>query len=178
VVALPKRNTASFRHRGSVHDGEWAYGYSCRAEPGERAPARCAGTAGRWIAWRLHVGCARPAAGRGSGRSFISPRAAARAKLRAFWEAVSRSGALAGNALFGFAEPGPFGGWNINWSPMAIALEAVGLVTSPNNNPFYQDALRPLLEQVLPPPNWRHSTRQKVRHPCSSRRRMYATSSA
>jgi NTE family protein len=34
---------------------------------------------------------------------------------------------------------------------MAIALEAVGLVISPYNNPFYQDALRPLLEQVLPP---------------------------
>jgi NTE family protein len=76
---------------------------------------------------------------------------AARTKLRAFWEAVSRSGTLAGNALFGFAEPGPFGGWNIDWSPMAIALEAVGLVISPYNNPFYQDALRPLLEQVLPP---------------------------
>ncbi|SOE98093.1 Predicted acylesterase/phospholipase RssA, contains patatin domain [Burkholderia sp. OK233] len=76
---------------------------------------------------------------------------AARAKLRAFWEAVSRSGALAGNSLFGFAEPGPFGGWNIDWSPMAIALEAVGLVISPYNNPFYQDALRPLLDQVLPP---------------------------
>src|ERR1700682_922098 len=75
---------------------------------------------------------------------------AARHKLRTFWEAVSRGGALAGNPLFGFAEPGPFGGWNIDWSPMAIALEAVGLVISPYNNPFYRDALRPLLEQVLP----------------------------
>ncbi|MFM0558020.1 patatin-like phospholipase family protein [Paraburkholderia sediminicola] len=34
---------------------------------------------------------------------------------------------------------------------MAIALEAVGLVISPYNNPFYQDALHPLLEQVLAP---------------------------
>lgn len=75
----------------------------------------------------------------------------ARAKLRTFWESVSRAGTLAGNAFFGFAEPGPFGGWNIDWSPVAIALEAVGLVVSPYNNPFYQDALRPLLEQVLPP---------------------------
>ncbi|WP_341315664.1 patatin-like phospholipase family protein [Paraburkholderia sp. IMGN_8] len=76
---------------------------------------------------------------------------AARGKLRTFWEAVSRGGALAGNPLFGFAEPGPFGGWNIDWSPVAIALEAVGLVISPYNNPFYRDALRPLLEEVLPP---------------------------
>jgi NTE family protein len=75
---------------------------------------------------------------------------AARHKLRAFWEGVSRSGTLAGNALFGFGEPGPFGGWNIDWSPVAIALEAVGLVVSPYSNPFYRDALRPLLEQVLP----------------------------
>jgi NTE family protein len=75
---------------------------------------------------------------------------AARHKLRTFWEAVSRSGALAGNPLFGFAEPAPFGGWNIDWSPIAIAPEAVGLVISPYNNPFYRDALRPLLEEVLP----------------------------
>jgi NTE family protein len=75
---------------------------------------------------------------------------AARVKLRAFWEGVSRSGTLAGNAFFGFGEPGPFGGWNIDWSPVAITLEAIGLVVSPYSNPFYQDALRPLLEQVLP----------------------------
>jgi NTE family protein len=74
----------------------------------------------------------------------------ARHKLRAFWEGVSRSGTLAGNAFFGFGEPGPFGGWNIDWSPVAITLEAIGLVVSPYSNPFYQDALRPLLEQVLP----------------------------
>ena len=76
---------------------------------------------------------------------------AARHKPRAFWEAVSRSGTRAGNPFFGFAEPGPFGGWNIDWSPLAIALGTVDLVISPYNNPFYRDALRPLPEEVLPP---------------------------
>jgi NTE family protein len=75
---------------------------------------------------------------------------AARAKLGTFWESVSLGGALAGNPFFDFAEPGPFGGWNIDWNPVVIALEAVGLVISPYNNPFYEDALRPLLERVLP----------------------------
>lgn len=75
----------------------------------------------------------------------------ARQKLRACWEAISCRGTAAGNALFGFAEPAPFGGWNIDWSPMAIALEAVGLIVSPYNNPFYRDSLGPLLEGVLPP---------------------------
>jgi NTE family protein len=51
----------------------------------------------------------------------------ARRKLEDFWRAVSRSGFLGGNALF-FNEPGPFGGFNLDWSPVAIALEAVGLV--------------------------------------------------
>lgn len=74
---------------------------------------------------------------------------AARHKLRAFWEAVSRAGAAGGNAIFGFAEPGPFGGWNIDNSPVAIMLEAVGLVVSPYNNPFYSDPLGPVIRQVL-----------------------------
>lgn len=76
----------------------------------------------------------------------------ARDMLRAFWEAVSRAGALAGNALFGFAEPGPFGGWNIDWNPAAIMLEAVGLVASPYSNPFYRDPLGPVIRAVLTEP--------------------------
>jgi NTE family protein len=75
---------------------------------------------------------------------------AARDRLRAFWEAVARAGASAGNALFGFGEPGPFGGWNIDWSPVAIMLEAIGLVVSPYNNPFYRDPLGPVIRSVLP----------------------------
>ncbi len=74
---------------------------------------------------------------------------AARSKLRGFWNSVIREGFLGGNALFGFAEPGPFG-LNIDWSPGAIALEALGLVVSPYNNPFYSDALKPLLKAALP----------------------------
>ncbi|MBB5460865.1 patatin-like phospholipase family protein [Paraburkholderia sp. Cpub6] len=74
----------------------------------------------------------------------------ARDMLRAFWEAVSRAGALAGNALLGFSEPGPFGGWNIDWNPAAIMLEAVGLVASPYGNPFYRDPLGPLIRSALP----------------------------
>ena len=70
--------------------------------------------------------------------------AAARAKLRAFWEGMSQRGASAGNALFGFLDPGLFG-FNIDWSPGAIALEALGLVVSPYTNLFYRDYLGPLL---------------------------------
>ncbi len=68
----------------------------------------------------------------------------ARKKLREFWENLSRSGFLAGNPFFGFADPGPFG-FNIDWSPGAILLEAAGLVISPYTNPFYVDSLAPLL---------------------------------
>ncbi|MEM5315000.1 patatin-like phospholipase family protein [Paraburkholderia sp. JHI869] len=74
----------------------------------------------------------------------------ARDRLRTFWEAVSRAGEQAGNALFGFSEPGPFGGWNINWSPGAILTEIVGLVASPYDNPFYRDPLGPVIRSALP----------------------------
>jgi NTE family protein len=74
----------------------------------------------------------------------------ARGKLEDFWRSLSRSGFLGGNALF-FNEPGPFGGFNLDWSPVAIALEAVGLVVSPYTNPFYKDALAPLVAQAFSP---------------------------
>jgi NTE family protein len=73
----------------------------------------------------------------------------ARRRLEDFWRALARSGFLAGNALF-FGEPGPFG-VNLDWSPVAIALEAIGLVVSPYTNPFYSDALAPLVTQAFPP---------------------------
>lgn len=73
----------------------------------------------------------------------------ARTRLREFWHRLSEAGARAGNALFGFGEPGPFG-WNIDWSPAAIMLEAAGLVVSPYTNPFYSDSLAPVLEQSFP----------------------------
>jgi NTE family protein len=72
----------------------------------------------------------------------------ARRKLEDFWRALSRSGFLGGNAFF-FNEPGLFGGFNLDWSPVAIALEAVGLVVSPYTNPFYIDALAPLVTQAF-----------------------------
>ena len=75
--------------------------------------------------------------------------ALARVRLREFWRRLSDAGARAGNALFGFGEPGPFG-WNIDWSPAAIMIEAAGLVVSPYTNPFYSDTLAPLLEQSFP----------------------------
>ena len=77
--------------------------------------------------------------------------ASARMRLSEFWHALAATGARLGNGLFGFAEPGPLGGFNIDWSPGAIFLEAAGLVVSPYTNPFYSDTLAPLLEQVLPP---------------------------
>lgn len=73
----------------------------------------------------------------------------ARRKLAAFWQAVSRRGFLGGNALL-YSEPGPFGGFNLDFSPVSIALEAVGLVVSPYTDPFYADALAPLAAQAFP----------------------------
>jgi NTE family protein len=72
----------------------------------------------------------------------------ARQKLSDFWHALSRRGFLAGNPLF-YGEPGPFGGVNLDWSPITIAMEAIGLVVSPYTNPFYADALAPLLAQTF-----------------------------
>jgi NTE family protein len=73
----------------------------------------------------------------------------ARRKLADFWQSVSRRGFLGGNALF-FGEPSLFGGVNLDWSPVAIALEAMGLVVSPYTNPFYTDALAPIVAQAFP----------------------------
>jgi NTE family protein len=73
----------------------------------------------------------------------------ARQKLSDFWHTLSRRGFLAGNPLF-YGEPGPFGGVNLDWSPITIAMEAIGLVVSPYTNPFYSDALAPLLAQTFP----------------------------
>jgi NTE family protein len=72
---------------------------------------------------------------------------AARDKLRRFWEDLSRRGTAAGNPLF-FSDSGAFG-FNIDWNPGAILLEAIGLVVSPYN-PFYSDALAPLLQAAFP----------------------------
>src|SRR5690242_500405 len=73
----------------------------------------------------------------------------ARQKLAAFWQSVSERGWRNGNAFF-FGEPGPFGGFNLDWSPMSIAMEALGLVVSPYTNPFYRDALAPIVAQAFP----------------------------
>ena len=75
----------------------------------------------------------------------------ARRKLADFWQALSRRGLLAGNPLF-YGEPGSFG-INLDWSPIAIALEAIGLVFSPYMNPFYSDALAPLIAEAFPAPD-------------------------
>ena len=73
----------------------------------------------------------------------------ARRKLEDFWRALSRRGFLGGNSIF-LRKPGPSGGFNLDWSPVAIALEAVSLVVSPYTNPFYSDALAPLVAQAFP----------------------------
>ena len=75
----------------------------------------------------------------------------ARERLSAFWHELSRQGTMLGNWLF-YGEPGPFGGFNLDWSPVAVALEAAGLVASPYTDPFYADPLAPLLARALPPP--------------------------
>jgi NTE family protein len=76
----------------------------------------------------------------------------ARQRLSDFWHAVSRRGFLAGNPLF-YGEPGPFGSTNLDWSPVATVMEAIGLVVSPYTNLFYFDALAPLVAQAFPVEN-------------------------
>ena len=73
----------------------------------------------------------------------------ARQKLASFWNGVSERGWRGGNPFF-FGEPGPFGGFNLDFSPISIALEALGLIVSPYTNPFYRDALSPLVTQAFP----------------------------
>ncbi len=74
--------------------------------------------------------------------------AAARHKLDAFWHAVSRHGLMQGNALL-FGEAGPFGA-NQDGTPLGLALETAQLLVSPYTNPFYRDALLPLLTEAFP----------------------------
>jgi NTE family protein len=71
----------------------------------------------------------------------------AQRKLEDFWRSTSQAGFRGGNAFF-FGEPGPFG-LNLDWSPVAIALEAIGLVVSPYTNIFYTDTIGPLVEQAF-----------------------------
>ena len=68
----------------------------------------------------------------------------ARQRLAAFWRGVAESGFLGGNPLF-YGEPGPFGSFNLDTSPIAIALEMLSVVVSPYTNLFYRDALAPLI---------------------------------
>ncbi|HYZ25092.1 MAG TPA: patatin-like phospholipase family protein [Rhodopila sp.] len=75
---------------------------------------------------------------------------AARRKLHDFWEGLSRAGFQSGNALF-YGEPNLCGGFNLDFSPVSIALEAAGLVVSPYTNPFYTDALIPIVAEAFPP---------------------------
>jgi NTE family protein len=74
---------------------------------------------------------------------------AARSSLRRFWESLSQGSFAALNRFF-FPEPSPFGGWNIDSAPLAAAADAFSMVVSPYANPFYVDALTPLLEAAFP----------------------------
>ncbi len=71
----------------------------------------------------------------------------AQRKLEDFWRSTSQAGFRGGNPFF-YGEPGPFG-VNLDWSPVAIALEAIGLVVSPYTNIFYTDTIGPLVERAF-----------------------------
>ena len=96
----------------------------------------------------------------------------ARQKLEAFWRNLSQRGLLGGNGLF-FTEPGPFGSFNLDWSPFAIMLEATGLIVSPYTNPFYNDALAPLIASAFPAPDL-----EALNHPTAPRLFITATNVA
>ena len=90
------------------------------------------------------------AAGLASGPSQADSAARAQALLGNFWRALGERAFLAGNALLGGLAPGFLSGWNIDWNPAVIALDAAALVFSPYNAPFYTNPLSPLLEDYLP----------------------------
>ena len=81
----------------------------------------------------------------------MNPEGAARARrlLSRFWESVGERALLGGNALLGGYVPTPWKGWNIDWSPTALALEMASLVFSPYDYPFYSNPLLPLLQEVF-----------------------------
>ncbi len=85
----------------------------------------------------------------GAGQADSAPRA--QALLGNFWRALGERAFFAGNALLGGLAPGFFSGWNIDWNPAVIALDAAALVLSPYNTPFYSNPLTPLLEDYLSP---------------------------
>jgi NTE family protein len=91
------------------------------------------------------------AAGLCSGPSPAQSAARAQALLGDFWHALSERAFFSGNPLLGGLIPGFLSGWNIDWNPAVIALDAAALVLSPYDTPFYTNPLRPLLEDFLPP---------------------------
>ncbi|MFO1314193.1 MAG: patatin-like phospholipase family protein [Burkholderiales bacterium] len=71
----------------------------------------------------------------------------ARARLERFWRAISDAGA-------GFFRPGRMMGAlldrNSDWSPIALWTEALALVWSPYDNPFYANPLAQVIDRELP----------------------------
>ncbi len=70
----------------------------------------------------------------------------ARARLEEFWRRISEAGASTfkpGRTLPGF-------GATSDWSPVALWTEALALVWSPYDNPFYQNVLGSVVSAALP----------------------------
>ena len=71
----------------------------------------------------------------------------ARARLEAFWASISAGG----NEVF---KPGramvPAFMPTLDWSPLALWTEALSLVWSPYDNPFYRNVLADILAEALP----------------------------
>ena len=86
-----------------------------------------------------------------SGGSAPDDAAKAKSLLASFWGALSRRAFFSGNPFLGGLLPNYLSGWNIDWSPVAIALEMASLIFSPYNDPFYANPLAPLLADHLPP---------------------------
>jgi NTE family protein len=73
----------------------------------------------------------------------------AQRKLEDFWRSTSQAGFRGGNPFF-YGEPGPFG-LNLDWSPVAIALEAIGLVVSPYTTFSIPTRYRRWSSRLFPP---------------------------
>jgi NTE family protein len=89
----------------------------------------------------------------------------ARTRLEQFWSAVSR----AGNDVF---KPGramaPSLGTLAQWSPVELWTEALSLVWSPYDNPFYRNALGDVLATQLPDVGALNDTRMPYFFACAT----------
>jgi NTE family protein len=83
-------------------------------------------------------------------RGLLDGPEAARALLRRFWQASAERAYWGGNPFVRLLQPAFGGTWNLDWTPLAVAVDMLTQVISPYDVPFYANPLRDLLKDLLP----------------------------